>query len=69
MENDLKKYRFMKGQLTQEQLAEQVGVSRQTIIAIEKGKFNPSVKLALTMADFFDCKVEDLFHLNIQVEK
>ena len=69
MENDLKKFRFLKGQLTQEELAEKVGVSRQTIIAIEKGKFNPSVKLALTMADFFNCTVEDLFHLNKQEEK
>ena len=63
MDNELKKHRFLNGQITQEELAAAVGVSRQTIIAIEKGKFNPSVKLALLLAEFFECKVEDIFHL------
>ncbi|HID38255.1 MAG TPA: helix-turn-helix domain-containing protein [Calditrichaeota bacterium] len=46
MRNNLKRQRLVVGQLTQQNLAERAGVSRQTIIAIEKGSFNPSVKLA-----------------------
>jgi putative transcriptional regulator len=49
--------------MTQELLAEKVGVSRQTIIAIEKGKYTPSVSLALRLARVFTIRVEDLFHL------
>ena len=62
--NNLKVMRFNKTQITQEELAKQVNVTRQTIHAIETGKFNPSVKLALLLADFFHCKVEDIFYLN-----
>ena len=53
----------MNGEITQKVLAEKVEVSRQTIIAIEKSKFNPSVKLALTIANFFKANVEDIFYL------
>lgn len=49
--------------LTQADLAEKLGVSRQTIHAIEKQKFNPSVTLALKMAQFFNVTVEYLFEL------
>jgi putative transcriptional regulator len=49
--------------VTQEELARAVGVSRQTIIAIEKGKYLPSLKLALKLARFFGLRVEDLFQL------
>ena len=63
LENNLKKMRFGQGEITQDELARQLGVSRQTIIAIEKGKFNPSVALALQMARFFDCQVESLFNI------
>lgn len=61
--NNLKVMRFNKNQITQEELAGKVNVSRQTIHAIENGKFNPSVKLALHLADFFGCRVEELFYL------
>lgn len=49
--------------LTQEQVASQVGVTRQTIIAIEKGDYTPSVYLALALAAFFNIKVEEIFSL------
>jgi putative transcriptional regulator len=49
--------------MTQQELAEKVSVTRQTIIAIEKGKFNPSVKLALLIAEVFQKQVEDIFFL------
>lgn len=61
LRNNLKKMRFENGEITQDELARQLGVSRQTIIAIEKGKFNPSVALALQFARFFDCSVETIF--------
>ncbi|WP_369899570.1 helix-turn-helix transcriptional regulator [Bacillus manliponensis] len=48
---------------TQSVLAEKVGVTRQTIAAIEKGDYVPSLLLALTICDVFDLKVEDLFIL------
>jgi len=64
LSNDLKIMRFKKNQITQEKLSKKLDVSRQTINAIENGKFNPSVKLAILMAEFFECKVENIFYLN-----
>jgi putative transcriptional regulator len=49
------------GGYSQEGLAEKLGVSRQTIISIEKGKYNPSLPLAMIIAELFDTKVEDIF--------
>lgn len=62
MNNRIKVARAGQG-MTQQQLAEAAGVSRQTINAIESGKFVPSTVLALKMARIFDCKVEDIFQL------
>jgi putative transcriptional regulator len=50
--------------ITQERLSEKIGVSRQTIIAIEKGNYVPSVLLALKLAKFFKRPVEELFYLS-----
>lgn len=63
METKLKYFRFMSGEMTQQQLAEKAGVTRQTIIAIEKGAFNPSVKLALKFSKILGTNVESLFAL------
>ena len=52
-----------KQKMTQEELAEAVGVTRQTIISIEKGKYTPSLPLALTLAKTFEVNVEDLFSI------
>jgi putative transcriptional regulator len=60
--NRLKEVRLQK-ELTQESLAKAVGVTRQTIIAIEKDKFVPSVKLALQLASALDTSLQDLFWL------
>ena len=60
MKNRLRELREWKG-LTQEDLAKALGVTRQTIIAIEKGKYNPSLELAFKMARFFNVKIEDIF--------
>ncbi|MDZ7264551.1 MAG: helix-turn-helix transcriptional regulator [candidate division KSB1 bacterium] len=64
MENKVRYYRFMNNEMTQQELADRAGVARQTIIAIEKGAFNPSVKLALKLAKIFGVTVEDLFALD-----
>ena len=61
--NKLKIMRFNSNQITQEELAKKMNVSRQTINAIENGKFNPSVKLALLISGYFKCNVEDVFYL------
>ena len=63
MKTNLRKFRFERGELSQQQLADLVGVSRQTIVAIEKGDYAPSVKLALLLAAKLETKVEDLFIL------
>ncbi|KPU62259.1 XRE family transcriptional regulator [Thermococcus sp. EP1] len=60
MKNRLRELREWKG-LTQEDLAKALGVTRQTIIAIEKGKYNPSLELAFKIAKFFKVKIEDIF--------
>ena len=60
MKNKLKVFRAMHD-LTQEDLAKKVGVTRQTINAIEKRKYNPSLELAFKLAKLFDVKIEDIF--------
>ncbi|NCT74289.1 MAG: helix-turn-helix transcriptional regulator [Chitinophagaceae bacterium] len=62
MKNNIKVERAIKG-VTQEELAQAVAVSRQTIIAMEANKYVPSTVLALKVARFFDKKVEELFIL------
>lgn len=60
MKNKLKVYRAMHN-LTQEQLAEKIGVSRQTINAIESDKYLPSLGLAFKISKLFNVKIEDVF--------
>jgi putative transcriptional regulator len=60
MKNKLKVYRAMHD-LTQEQLADKIGVSRQTVIAIESDKYLPSLGLAFKIAGLFQVNVEDIF--------
>jgi putative transcriptional regulator len=62
MKNKVKLHRLMRDK-TQEELAKSIGVSRQTIHAIERNKFVPSVQTALKLADYFNVKVEELFQL------
>ncbi len=62
MTNKVRQFRKELG-LRQEDLAEALDVSRQTVIAIENGKFNPSLELALQIAEFFDKPVETIFFL------
>jgi putative transcriptional regulator len=60
MKNTIKVQRVILD-ITQEELARKVGVTRQTINAIEKGKYNPSLDLAFKLAELFDMKIEELF--------
>ena len=60
MENTIRVLRAVK-ELTQEDLAKALGVSRQTINAIEKGKYNPSLDLAFKMAAYFETTIEAIF--------
>ena len=59
----VRRHRLTAG-VTQQELADRVGVTRQTILSIEKGKYTPSVALALGLAQVFDVSVETLFQLN-----
>lgn len=60
---NLKKYRQRKD-LTQEQLGEQVGVRRETIMRLEAGKYNPSLKLAIDIAKAVEAPIEELFQFD-----
>ena len=59
--NRIRELRFMRGQITQADLAEQVGVSRQTIVAIEKAKYSPSLELAFKISAVFGEPVDEVF--------
>ena len=60
MENNLRVLRATRD-ITQEDLARSLGVTRQTIHAIESGKYNPSLDLAFKMARYFETRIEDIF--------
>ncbi len=62
MKNRIKEFRKKK-KLRQEDLAEKLSVTRQTIIAVENDKYNPSLELAMKMAKFLETTVEELFQL------
>jgi len=68
MENELKVYRA-KHDLTQEDLAKEVGVTRQTINALEAERYDPSLELAFKLAIYFDCSIEDIFFPTIVIER
>ena len=61
--NNLRKYRFENGEISQQELANEVGVTRLTIHSVETGKFNPSTLLALKIAKYFNAQLEDLFYI------
>ncbi len=59
--NHIRRLRFENGEMTQQQLADKTGVTRQTIIAIEAGKYAPSLPLAFKIARTFGKPIEDIF--------
>lgn len=59
--NRVKEFRFFANEMTQAELAERVGVTRQTIMAIEKGKYSPSLEVAFKIAEVFDTSLTNIF--------
>ena len=63
LSNNIRRLRFDAGEMTQQQLADKVGVTRQTIIATEQGRYAPSLPLAIKIARAFGKQVEEVFRL------
>jgi len=64
LKNNIRKLRFNSDEMTQQDLANKLGVSRQTINAIEAGKYSPTLELAFRLAEVFNEKLEDVFQYN-----
>jgi putative transcriptional regulator len=62
--NRIRELRFKNGEMTQQELATQIGVARQTIIAMEQGRFSPSLESALRLARIFNTSVDAIFTLH-----
>ena len=60
--NSLRNLRFSTGEMTQADLADRVGVTRQTIIAIEQGRYSPSLEMAFEIAHIFNVPLDEVFH-------
>jgi len=67
--NNIRKLRFFANEMTQQELAEKAGVSRQTIIAVEAGKYSPSLELAFRIADAFGVKIGEVFDYEVKGEE
>ena len=64
--NHIRRLRFFADEMTQQQLAEKVGASRQTIIAVEAGKYTPSLELAFRIADAFGVTIGEVFEYEVK---
>jgi len=69
IKNNIRRLRFDANELTQQELADAVGVSRQTIVAIEKEKYSPSLELAFRIAHYFKTPLEEVFSFHIEKEE
>jgi len=67
--NNIRKLRFLHEEMTQQHLAEKAGVTRQTIIAMEQGKYSPSLELAFRIALVFGVPLEEVFSYDAETEK
>lgn len=67
IQNNIRRLRFENEEMTQQELAERAGVTRQTIHAIEAAKYSPSLELAFKIATVFGVSIEDIFSYNEQV--
>ena len=63
IKNRIRRFRFNNDEMTQQELAEKVGCTRQTILALEQNKYVPSLTLALKIAKLFDASIEDIFEI------
>jgi len=66
--NNIRKLRFYTNEMTQQELADQTGVTRQTIVAIENGKYFPTLELAFRMAHIFNVPLEEVFAFQLESE-
>jgi putative transcriptional regulator len=64
--NSIRRLRFDANEMTQQQLADEVGTSRQTIVAIEKGNYSPSLELAFRIALVFKTSIDEVFSYDIE---
>lgn len=64
--NNIRTLRFFNDEMTQQQLAKKVGVTRQTIIALEQGKYSPSLELAFRIAHVFNVPLEEVFSYDLE---
>ena len=69
IQNNIRRLRFDADEMTQQQLADKVQVSRQTIVAIEKGNYSPSLELAFKLARIFNTPLEEVFSYETEEEK
>lgn len=60
--NDIRRLRFARAEMTQAELAQRVGVTRQTIIAVEQGRYSPSLEMAFQIAHALDVPLDEVFH-------
>ena len=60
--NSIRALRFAHGEMTQAELAERIGMTRQTVIAIEQGRYSPSLEMAFQIARVFGVPLDDVFH-------
>ena len=67
--NNIRKLRFNNDEMTQQQLAEKAGVTRQTIVAMEQGKYSPSLELAFKIARIFNLPLEEVFFYEPEEDK
>lgn len=67
--NRIRPLRFAAGEMTQAELADRIGVTRQTVIAIEQGKYSPSLELAFQIARVFGVGLDDVFSYHPEEEK
>jgi len=66
--NHIRRLRFFANEMTQQELAERIGASRQTVMAVEAGKYSPSLELAFRFADAFGVKLDDVFERTTEEE-